>query len=77
MSNYNPNNPSSQTNLILTHLKKGGTITTKTATMPPFNCYRLSGRIWDLRNAGYEIKDRWKVVGPEKKNVKEYYMDVQ
>lgn len=73
--NYNPNNPESQNSLILAHLQRGGTITTLTAAQGPFFCYRLSGRIWDLRHAGYDIKDRWKVVGSRKKNVKEYYID--
>ena len=75
MRNYNPNNPASQNSRILAHLRNGGTITTLTATKKPFFCCRLSGRIWDLRDAGYDIKDRWKVVGSRKKSVKEYYME--
>ena len=75
MANYNPNNPENQNNLILAHLRKGGTITALTAYKAPVCCTRLSGRIWDLRNAGNDIKDRWKVVGDRKKMVKEYYMD--
>lgn len=75
--NINPNerSTSSQNALILTHLMKGGTITTLTAVRRPFRCCRLSGRIWDLRNEGHDIKDMWKVVGPDKKRVKEYYME--
>lgn len=72
--NYNPNNPESQNNLILAHLRKGGTITTLTAAQAPFYCCRLSGRIWDLRHSGIDVKDRWKVVGSRKKQVKEYYL---
>lgn len=77
MRNYNPNNPESQNSIILSHLMKGGTITTLTAYGAPFFCTRLSGRIWDLRDAGYDVKDRWKVVGEKKKHIKEYYMEAQ
>ena len=76
MSNYNPNNPASQNSLILAHLRRGGTITNKTAALPPFNCERLSGRIFDLRHAGYDVKSRWKVVRSGKQ-VKEYYMETE
>lgn len=75
--NDNPNKMSaeSQNALILAHLLKGGTITTLTAVKRPFRCCRLSGRIWDLRHMGYDIKGRWKVVGWKKKRIMEYYMD--
>jgi hypothetical protein len=45
----------SQTEQILTHLKKGKTITPLTA-LNKFGCLRLSGRIFDLRDEGYNIK---------------------
>lgn len=72
--NYNPNNPDSQNSQILAWLKKGRTITPRLA-LDLFDCFRLSGRIFDLRDAGWNIKTRDKVVGPKKKHVAEYYLD--
>lgn len=44
----------SQTDLILAHLKAGNTITPLDA-LAKFKCFRLSGRILELRQAGYRI----------------------
>ena len=74
MSNYNPNNPASQNSQILAWLKKGRTITPRQA-LDLFDCLRLSGRIWDLKNAGWNIKMRLTPVGPNNKQVAKYYLD--
>lgn len=76
MANINPNpvSSASQCGLILEHLMAGKTITTMGATQKPFNCYRLSGRIHDLRERGYDVKGRW-IVTSGGKRVTEYYMD--
>ena len=74
MSNYNPNNPASQNSRILAWLKKGRTLTPRQA-LDLFDCLRLSGRIWELRDAGWDIKMRLKAVGPNKKYVAEYYFE--
>ena len=73
MGNYNPNNPASQNSQILVWLKKGRSITPRQA-LDLFDCLRLSGRIYELRNAGYDIRTRDKIVGPKKKHVAEYYL---
>lgn len=73
--NLNEQSSASQNAMILAHLKKGGTITSLSAREAPFDCLRLSARIWDLRDRGYEIKTRTKVVGKKKKSIAEYYMD--
>jgi hypothetical protein len=44
----------SQNEEILKHLKTGKAITSLSA-LKLFNCLRLSGRIYDLRKAGYNI----------------------
>ena len=75
MANINLNNPDSQNSRILAWLKRGRTITPKLA-LELFDCFRLSGRIWELRNEGYDIKTRNKCVGPNKKYVAEYYMEI-
>lgn len=75
--NQNEVSSASQCALILAHLKKGKTITSLSAREAPFDCLRLSGRIWDLRNRGYEIKTRDKIVGSKKKHIAEYYMEVK
>ena len=72
--NFNPNNPSSQTSQILAWLKRGRTLTPRQA-LDLFDCFRLSARIYDLRDEGYNIKTRDKVVGPNKKHVAEYYLE--
>ena len=43
----------SQTFLILNCLKKGKSITPIEA-LTEFGCFRLSGRIWDLRNGEFD-----------------------
>lgn len=45
----------SQTELILDYLKTGKSITPMDA-LQLFGCFRLSGRIWDLRVQGHKIK---------------------
>jgi len=47
----------SQAQRILAHLKKGRTLTPLEA-IHKFDCLRLSGRILELREAGYLIKSR-------------------
>ena len=74
MSNYNPNNPDSQNSQILAWLKKGRTITPRQA-LDLFDCLRLSGRIYELRDAGWNIKMTLTPVGPKKKQVAMYYLD--
>lgn len=74
MSNYNPNNPTSQNSQILAWLKRGRTLTPRQA-LDLFDCLRLSGRIWELRDAGWNIKTADAVVGPKKKHVAKYYLD--
>ena len=44
----------SQKSKILDHLKKGFTIT-PFESLSRFNCFRLGGRINDLRNEGHNI----------------------
>lgn len=44
-----------QCDMILAYLRENGSITQIEAASE-FGCYRLSGRIYDLRARGYEIK---------------------
>lgn len=76
--NFNPNEASSasQCALILAHLLSGKTITSLSARKRPFYCLRLSGRIWDLRNKGYDIKTRMITISSNK-IIAEYYMEAQ
>lgn len=46
-----------QNERILAHLLSGRTITSKEA-YDLYGCTRLSARIWDLRNGGYNIIGR-------------------
>jgi hypothetical protein len=45
----------SQTQKILSYLKSGKTLTPITA-LEKFGCFRLSGRIYDLRDEGHNIQ---------------------
>ena len=40
--------------MVLDYMKRNGSITQKDA-INEFGCYRLSGRIYDLRKLGHEI----------------------
>jgi hypothetical protein len=59
----------SQTNLILSHLKKGKTIT-PLQSWNLFDCFRLGARIFDLRELGYNIKTT--IIKSGKKHFAEY-----
>lgn len=48
-------NTASQADLILDHLKKGHTITQREAARL-FGCFRLSARIYDLKDRGNDIR---------------------
>ena len=58
---------------ILAYLSQGNAIT-PLAALAKFGCLRLSARIWDLRDKGYDIKTRIVCVG-KNKNVAEYYFE--
>jgi len=47
-----------QTAAILTHLKRGRTISSMTA-LDRFNCVSLQRRLSDLRARGHEIDGKW------------------
>ena len=49
--------PMNQNDMILVALKNGERITPLTA-LENFGCFRLSARIWDLRNEGHPIKTK-------------------
>ena len=59
----------SQNQLILAHLKAGNKITPLDA-LSKFGCFRLSGRVYDLRKQGHDIKMR--MVQRSGKNFAEY-----
>lgn len=61
-----------QNRRILAHLQNGGTVTSLTA-LYDFGCLRLSGRIFELREAGYPVEDKW-VETPSGKRVKMYFL---
>lgn len=57
---------------ILQYLKKGGTLTQLEAA-DRFKCWRLSGRILDLRRKGFDIRTRL-IKTSTGKIVAEYYL---
>lgn len=63
-----------QVDMILNHLQTVGPITQLEA-LQKYGCGRLSGRIWDLRHAGFPITTKYKTVkkaNGEKAVVAEY-----
>jgi hypothetical protein len=65
----------SQNESILRYLRSGGKVTSLTA-LQMFGCLRLSGRVWDLKKEGHNIKNRWVRVGRGSRmvTVKEYFL---
>ena len=59
-----------QNDMILVALKNGERITPLSA-LESFGCFRLSARIWDLRNEGHPIKTKH-ISTPQGKEVAEY-----
>lgn len=62
----------SQNDRILNHLQNGGRLT-PLAALEKFGCFRLSGRIFELKEKGYNIEKVIKIVG-DKKRVAEYFI---
>jgi len=62
-----------QNDLILVALKNGEHITPLSA-LEQFGCFRLSARIWDLRNEGFPIKTKY-LTTPQGKTVAEYSLE--
>lgn len=61
-----------QANRILSYLEQGHSLTPLEA-FERFQCLRLGGRIYDLKKAGYDIKDEWVQVNSGKR-VKRYFL---
>jgi len=57
-NNLNEKESLSQCDLILNYLQEGNRITALKA-LRLFGCFRLSSRIWDLKQRGVEIKKEW------------------
>lgn len=55
-------NTTSQEAKILAHLKSGRTLTPLEA-LRKFRCFRLSGRIYDLKQEGHDIRTRLVDIG--------------
>ncbi|MEG9531375.1 helix-turn-helix domain-containing protein [Mannheimia indoligenes] len=74
-TNINPNEKTSQSQnaKILAHLKNGGRITSLSA-LKNFGCLRLSARIKDLRDRGYDIQSET-ITLSNGKRVSQYFME--
>jgi len=57
-NNLNEKESLSQCDMILNYLQAGNRITALEA-LRLFGCFRLSSRIWDLKQRGIEIKKEW------------------
>lgn len=55
----------SQTESILNHLRSGKTLT-PLESLELYGCFRLSGRIMELRQEGYNIVNEWETKGRKK-----------
>jgi hypothetical protein len=66
-------NKESQNKMILAHMRSGKSITSLEA-LYLYGCFRLSGRIYDLRSQGIEIKSEFVKIR-KGKLVKKYWID--
>ena len=64
----------SQAQRILEALQSGRRLTPIDA-LREFNCFRLGGRIWDLKKQGHPIESEWVEVRTGKR-VKRYFLDL-
>jgi hypothetical protein len=64
-----------QNDMLLVALRNGEHVTPLSA-LEQFGCFRLSARIWDLRNEGHPISKKM-LTTPQGKCVAEYYYDEQ
>lgn len=64
----------SQSQIILQALSQGARLTPLDA-LSKFGCFRLGARIWDLKQAGYNIE--MELVERQGKRVAEYYLKLE
>ncbi|MFR9622504.1 MAG: helix-turn-helix domain-containing protein [Rikenellaceae bacterium] len=69
-NNQNATTSGSQCTKILAYLKLGNTLTALEA-LDMFQCFRLTARIWDIKQQGYEI-ERKLVTSRSGKRIAEY-----
>ena len=72
--NVNPNEKKtlSQKNLIKEHFKAGKRLTALSA-LNEFGCFRLSGRLSEIKGEGFPVESIW-ITLDNGKRIKEYYM---
>lgn len=61
----------SQEEQILEHLRSGNTLTPLEA-LQRFGCFRLGARVWDLKQAGHDIRSQ--MIHVDGKRVAQYAM---
>ncbi len=69
-NNENATTSKSQCTKILAYLKLGNTLTALEA-LDMFQCFRLTSRIWDIKQLGYEV-DKRMITSRSGKRVAEY-----
>jgi hypothetical protein len=75
MSTLIDNNTISQNDAILKYMQQGNKITPIDA-LNLFKCFRLTSRICDLKQRGFEIKKQFVKVNSGKK-VMQYWIDIE
>ena len=68
--------PSSQAGLILAAMRAGRQLTPLDA-LRDYGCLRLAPRIWDLRQAGFVIKDQMVQGAVSGQRFKRYWMEFE
>ena len=76
MSTLINNNTISQNNSILAYMQNGNRITPIEA-LNLFKCFRLTARICDLKQRGFDIKKQFIKVGNMNKKVMQYWIDIE
>ena len=76
MSTLIDNTTISQSNSILAYMQNGNKITSIDA-LNLFQCFRLTSRIYDLKQRGIVIQKQFVKVGNNNKKVMQYWLDIE
>lgn len=76
MSTLIDKNTISQNDAILKYMQQGNRITPIEA-LNLFKCFRLTSRICDLKQRGFDIQKQFVKVGNNNKKVMSYWIDIE
>ena len=63
----------SQVKAIIAHLSNRGNTITALNALQMFGCFRLASRIWDIKQRGIDVRDRY-IETENGKRIKQYWI---